>query len=40
MSVLGANVMFVSLAPRIERDCTRITPGTMLTASSMRPRDG
>ena len=35
MSVVGANVMFVSLPPRIERDCTRVTPGTMLTASSI-----
>ena len=35
MSVRGANVIFVSLPPRIERDCTRVTPGTMLTASSI-----
>ena len=35
MSVFGANVMFVSLPPRIERDCTRVTPGTMLIASSI-----
>ena len=35
MSVVGANVMFVSLPPRIDRDCTRVTPGTMLTASSI-----
>ena len=35
MSVLGANVTFVSLPPRIDRDCTRVTPGTMLTASSI-----
>ena len=34
MSVLGANVIAISLAPRIECDRTRVTPGTMLTASS------
>ena len=35
MSVDSVNVMFTSLAPRIERDFTRSTPGTMLTASSI-----
>ena len=35
MSVFSENVMFVSLPPRITRDCTRVTPGTMLTASSI-----
>ena len=35
MSVPSANVMFVSLPPRIDRDCTRVTPGTMLTTSSI-----
>ena len=34
MSVLGANVIEISLAPRIDRECTRVTPGTTLTASS------
>ena len=34
MSVRGANVMAISLAPRMECDCTRVTPGTTLTASS------
>ena len=34
MSVPGANVIAISLAPRIECDRTRVTPGTMLTASS------
>ncbi len=34
MSVRGAKVMATSLAPRIEWDCTRVTPGTTLTASS------
>ena len=34
MSVRGAKVTATSLAPRIECDCTRVTPGTMLTASS------
>src|SRR5256885_517234 len=37
MSVLGANVIAISLAPRIECDRTRVTPGTMLTASSKGP---
>ncbi len=35
MSVVELNVMFVSLPDRIDRDCTRVTPGTMLTASSI-----
>ena len=35
MSVFGANVTLISAAPRIDRDCTRVTPGTMLTASSI-----
>ena len=34
MSVRGANVIEISLAPRIECDRTRVTPGTTLTASS------
>ena len=34
MSVRGPKVMATSLAPRIECDCTRVTPGTTLTASS------
>ena len=35
MSVVGENLMFVSLPPRIDRDCTRVTPGMMLIASSI-----
>ncbi len=35
MSVRGANVTVISLAPRIERECTRDTPGTTLIASSI-----
>jgi hypothetical protein len=35
ISVRGASVTVVSLPPRIDRDCTRVTPGTMLTASSI-----
>ena len=35
MSVDGENVTFVSLPPRIDRDCTRVTPGMMLIASSI-----
>ena len=36
MSVVGANVTFdLAARPRIDRDCTRVTPGTMLTASSI-----
>ena len=35
MSVRSANVTEISLAPRMDRDCTRVTPGTTLTASSM-----
>ena len=34
-SVLSENVMLISEAPRMVRDCTRVTPGTMLTASSI-----
>ncbi len=34
MSVPGAKLMATSLAPRIECDRTRVTPGTTLTASS------
>jgi hypothetical protein len=34
MSVRGANVIWISAAPRIEWDRTRVTPGTTLTASS------
>ena len=34
MSVRGAKVMAISLAPRMECDWTRVTPGTTLTASS------
>ena len=39
MSVVGENVMFVSLPPRIERDCTRVTPGTMRDRLLDRTRD-
>ncbi len=35
MSVSSANVMFTSVPPRMARDCTRVTPATTLTASSM-----
>lgn len=35
MSVLGVNVIEISLDPRIDREWTRITPGTTLTASSI-----
>ncbi len=35
MSVRSENVMFTSLAPRIDRLFTRSTPGTVLIASSM-----
>ena len=35
MSLLGAKYTWISLAPRMEREVTRCTPGTMLTASSM-----
>ncbi len=35
MSVLGANVTLISAPPRIERERTRRTPGTTLTASSI-----
>src|SRR3989440_209906 len=34
MSVAGEKLIDNSLAPRIECDCTRVTPGTTLTASS------
>ena len=34
MSMFGANVTLTSVPPRIDRDWTRITPGTTLTASS------
>ena len=35
MSVCSENVMLVSLPPRMARDCTRVTPGTTFTVSSM-----
>ena len=35
MSVCSLKVIDTSLDPRIERDFTRSTPGTMLTASSI-----
>src|SRR6185295_14943173 len=35
MSVPDVNVMFISDAPRMDRDVTLMTPGTMLMASSM-----
>ena len=35
MSVCSLKVIEISLPPRIERDFTRSTPGTMLTASSI-----
>ncbi len=34
MSVPGVKLIAISLAPRIECDRTRVTPGTTLTASS------
>ena len=35
MSVFGPKKTLISLAPRIDLDRTRCTPGTMLTASSI-----
>ncbi len=35
MSVLGANHTEISLAPRMDLERTRRTPGTTLTASSI-----
>ncbi len=35
MSVLGENHIEISLAPRMDFERTRSTPGTTLTASSM-----
>jgi hypothetical protein len=35
MSVFGANVAEISLAPRMDLDCTRVTPGITLIASSI-----
>src|SRR5258706_256355 len=37
MFVPGPNVIEISVAPRIERERTRVTPGTMLTASHDLP---